>query len=265
MPKAIIFDLDDTLLWDKKSIERALHYTAQDAEKAYGVDSLKLVDAVRRIAPKIYSEYPTYAFTQTIGINPFEGLWGGFGDVVNHQFREMGRLMPDYRKRVWTEALRQCGFTGEREGERLSEYFIAHRREQPVLYEETFEVLDFIKKQGIQLLILTNGAPSLQLEKLAITPNIVPYFEHIIISGNIGIGKPSPVVFEHALRLVDLRTEDVWMVGDNKRTDILGANRIGMKSIWIQHEEATEVSRFDGKPDHTIKRLKELIQVIQEE
>ena len=265
MPKAIFFDLDDTLLWDKKSIELALHYTAQDAEKLLGVDSQKLIGAVRSIAPKLYAEYPTHAFTQSIGINPFEGLWGQFGDVIHHHFREMGNLMPNYRNRVWTEALSQCGILSENEGNKLSELFIIHRRKQPVLYEETFEVLDWLSNQEISMLLLTNGAPSLQLEKLAITPRLVPYFEHIVISGNVGVGKPSPAIFDHALRLMNVQKEDVWMVGDNKKTDIMGANKIGMKSIWIEHDvKAEEQSPLNGKPDYTIKRLNELVELIQE-
>ncbi|TDL31516.1 HAD family hydrolase [Jeotgalibacillus sp. S-D1] len=264
-PKAVFFDLDDTLLWDKKSIELALRFTAEDAERKFGVKADELVASVRALAPSIYEEFPTHAFTKLIGINPFEGLWGEFGEAIHFKFREMGRLMPEYRKRVWTEALKSNGVHDENGGTWLSEQFIAHRKKNPVLYEETLQTLEILQQEGFRLLMLTNGAPSLQLEKLRITPELVPYFEHIVISGNVGVGKPDPAVFDHALRLMDLQASDVWMVGDNRGTDILGANRVNMKSVLIQHDKKEGAnSNPSGSPDLVIERLQDIVPLLNQ-
>ncbi|MGD7045108.1 HAD family hydrolase [Jeotgalibacillus proteolyticus] len=264
MPKVIFFDLDDTLLWDKKSIEKALLLTAQQAMETYKVDPQLLIQDVREIAPAIYSSLSTHDFTQLIGINPFEGLWGEFGDPIHHMFREMGSIMPEYRKKVWTKALKSQDIFNEEFGFELAHQFIENRKRTPILYEETFEVLDALKEQGIRLLLLTNGAPSLQMEKLKLTPELVPYFEHIVISGNFGFGKPHAEIFEHSLRLMDVPAEDVWMVGDNKKTDILGANRANIRSVWIQHDDLDEKrSEKDGVPDTTVHRLKQLLTLVK--
>ena len=69
-------------------------------------------------------------------------------------------------------------------GEQLAELFVEKRKESPFVYEETFQVLDKLKDE-YQLVLITNGSPSLQQTKLEITPEIAPYFEHIIISGAI--------------------------------------------------------------------------------
>ncbi|KIL48684.1 HAD family hydrolase [Jeotgalibacillus campisalis] len=264
MPKAIFFDLDDTLLWDKKSIEEALMLTAQQAMEIYQVDAERLIADVREIAPAVYSSLSTHSFTQLIGINPFEGLWGEFGDPIHHMFREMGDIMPEYRKQVWTKALKKQEVFNKEFGYELAQRFIENRKRTPVVYEETFAVLDEFKEQGMRMLLLTNGAPSLQLEKLKLTPELVPYFEHIVISGNVGFGKPNAEIFNHSLRLMDLLAEDVWMVGDNKKTDILGANRANIQSVWIQHDDLDEKrSEKDGNPDTTINRLKQLLTLVK--
>ncbi|MCG2953054.1 HAD-IA family hydrolase, partial [Escherichia coli] len=75
--------------------------------------------------------------------------------------------------------------------------------------------------------LLTNGSPQLQNIKLEITPEIVPYFDEIVISGAFGRGKPDPSIFDHALSLLNLSKDEVIMVGDNLMTDILGASRAG--------------------------------------
>ncbi|KIL52590.1 hypothetical protein KP77_06170 [Jeotgalibacillus alimentarius] len=256
MPSAIFFDLDDTLLWDKKSIETALSKTAEDAKGLYGTDPEVLLAEVKKAAPAIYKEYSFYDFTKMIGINPFEGLWGAFRDPIHYRFREMGEQIEAYQQRVWQAALKAYDTDGD--GSVLREHFISHRKASPFLYEETMEVLDELKAAGYKLVIVTNGAPSLQLEKLRITPEIVPYFDHIIISGNVGEGKPGQAIFDQALRLSGVKADEVWMVGDNLKTDILGANRAGIHSIWIQHHDETVPGEDDGQPDQIIRRLKEI-------
>ena len=72
------------------------------------------------------------------------------------------------------------------------------------MYDETFAVLDKLK--GVyELLLLTNGDPSLQKEKLAGVPELAPYFNEIVISGAFGKGKPDASIFEHCLGLLNLK------------------------------------------------------------
>ncbi|TFE02030.1 HAD family hydrolase [Jeotgalibacillus salarius] len=260
MPSAIFFDLDDTLLWDKKSIETALEKTVKDAEDLYGANPDELLAEVKKAAPQLYQKYSFYDFTKMIGINPFEGLWGSFGDPIHHQFREMGAEIEQFQNSVWETALRSCGI--DQSGNVLRKCFIAHRKNSPFLYEETLDVLKELKGRGIKLSIITNGAPSLQLEKLRITPELVSYFDHIVISGNIGEGKPGQAIFEHALRVTNQSAQDVWMVGDNLKTDILGANRMGIHSVWIQHDASVVPGKGEGSPDQTVSRLKEILNLL---
>ena len=116
-------------------------------------------------------------------------------------------------------------------------------------------------KKEFRLLLLTNGSPDLQHTKLKLTPELVPYFEHIVISGEYGKGKPDPGIFKHALSLMSLNNNEVIMVGDNLYTDILGANRTGIRSVWINHHGAEAV---DVKPTYEISRLGELEQILNE-
>lgn len=236
MIKTVIFDLDDTLLWDKKSVKEAFVATCQYAKKTYNeIDIGELEQAVREEARKLYASYETYPFTKLIGINPFEGLWGDFTDKINIGFRKMKEIVPAYRKDAWTNGLKKIGINDEKLGQELAELFPANRRKLPFVYDDTFAVLDELKK-NYQLILLTNGSPTLQNEKLDMTPELVPYFDYIIISGSFGKGKPDPKIFEHCLYLADVTKDKAIMVGDNLNTDILGSNRIGMKNVWINRE-----------------------------
>ncbi|WP_203364453.1 HAD-IA family hydrolase [Bacillus sp. REN10] len=258
MKKAVFFDLDDTLLNDRKSIQTAFDITCQELAEQYGIDAITIEEHVRAAAREQYETYSFFPITVQIGINPFEGLWGNFGDVHHHQFRQMGEQISDYQLKSWENGLKKLGI--ETAAAWAKERFREVRRQSPFVYEETFQVLDTLKDKGYRLLLLTNGAPSLQLEKLTMTPELVPYFEHIVISGNVGFGKPDPVIFEHALRLMDLSPQDVVMVGDNLSTDILGATRMKMDSVWIDHKDGKHVE--EAKPTYTVNKLQELLGII---
>ncbi|GEK33498.1 HAD family hydrolase [Kurthia sibirica] len=257
----IIFDLDDTLLWDKKSISEAFRLTCEEATVKSGeaIDTDKLELEVRLAARALYENYPVYDYTQMIGINPFEGLWGVFDDAAP-ELQDMKELVMDYRKDAWTLGLKAYGIHDESLGLYLGEFFVSARKRVPFLYEETLEVLADLK-ENYQLVMLTNGAPSLQNLKLAITPELVPYFDHIIISGDFGKGKPDASIFEYVLKVANITAQEGIMIGDNLMTDILGSNRVGMKNIWINREN--KKSSKDVPATFSISNLREIAKIVE--
>lgn len=259
MIKAIFFDLDDTLLWDQKSIKVAFARTCQRAAERYELDPDLLEEAVRESARELYSSYEFFPFTQMIGVNPFEGLWGNFFDE-HDDFKKMKDMAPSYQKDAWIQGLQKMGINDPEFGYELGKIFPEERRKAPFLYEETFEILDGLKGK-FQLLLLTNGSPDLQNTKLKITSELVPYFDQIVISGDFGRGKPDPAIFEHALSSLSLQKDEVIMVGDNLMTDILGANRAGIKSVWINRHDK---ERNEVIPTYEIHHLEELFPILEE-
>lgn len=257
MIKGIIFDLDDTLLWDQKSVEVAFANTCKLAEEKYGLDPVKFEEAVREAARTLYQSYDTYEFTKLIGINPFEGLWGNF--LEDHsEFPKMRENSPSYRKNAWSLGLKAFGIDDPEFGHLLAERFPEERKGNPFIYEETLNVLDALKG-NFKLLLLTNGSPDLQNTKLSISPEIKEYFDQILISGDFGKGKPDPTIFEHALSLLELSKDEAIMVGDNLMTDILGSNKIGMKNVWINRHNK---ERNEVVPTYEIAHLEELFSIV---
>ncbi|MFE5317342.1 HAD family hydrolase [Paenibacillus sp. NPDC056579] len=257
--QAVLFDLDDTLLWDDRSVKEAFQATCEEAAKYYDIDPSELETAVRIEARALYESYETFPFTQMIGINPFEGLWANFTEGENDNFRKLEQLAPGYRTQSWTLGLKALGIDDAELGYKLGELFPAERRKRPFVYEETFEVLKQLKG-NYKLLLLTNGSPDLQKEKLAGVPDLAPYFDHIVISGNFGEGKPASSIFHHAMDLLGITPEQGVMIGDKLTTDILGSGRVGMPNMWINRHA---VSRTDEiVPAYEITNLREIQGVI---
>jgi putative hydrolase of the HAD superfamily len=257
--QAVMFDLDDTLLWDDRSVKETFEYVCGIASESAGVDPVELEEAVRREARALYAGYETFPFTQNIGINPFEGLWGDFREADHPDFAKMNKLMPGYRRDAWTLGLKSLGVDDTALGAKLGELFHDERRKRPLLYEDTFTILDELKGK-YKLLLLTNGSPDLQQEKLSGVPELSPYFDHIMVSGSFGLGKPAPAIFEHCMQLLGVQSTEVIMVGDKLTTDIKGANSVGIPSVWINRHG---VQRNDDIiPSFEISGLMEIPEVI---
>ncbi|RUL56371.1 HAD family hydrolase [Lysinibacillus antri] len=255
----IIFDLDDTLLWDKKSIKTAFEKTCEYAASKYDIDPESLEEAVRVEARKLYESYETYDYTVLIGINPFEGLWGTFDDPTD-SFQKMKEIVPTYRKNAWTNGLKVFGIEDEAFGAELGERFVEERKKSPFVYEDTYQVLDTLKGQ-YKLVLLTNGAPSLQNLKLEITPEIAPYFDHVIISGDFGKGKPDASIFEYMMDKAGITASEGIMVGDNLNTDILGSSRVNMKNVWINREGNRNETQVT--PTYEVTSLTEFLNLLK--
>ncbi|MFQ6073968.1 MAG: HAD family hydrolase [Candidatus Bathyarchaeia archaeon] len=92
------------------------------------------------------------------------------------------------------------------------------------------------------------------------------YFDVILTSVDVGCDKPDEKIFLKALRALDVLPEEAVMVGNRISTDIVGANRIGMKTVLFKWNERypEEAGSPSEQPTHTISSLKELPRVLSE-
>ena len=86
------------------------------------------------------------------------------------------------------------------------------------------------------------------------------YFSVIADSGRVGITKPDPRLFQHALSWPGLVSQPAWMVGDNFDSDIRPAAALGLSTAWLA--PATERPRDRKLPTVRLTTLPELAQVL---
>ncbi|WP_055446745.1 YjjG family noncanonical pyrimidine nucleotidase [Lacinutrix mariniflava] len=101
------------------------------------------------------------------------------------------------------------------------------------VFEGTIEILDYLKSK-YKLHIITNGFKEVQQSKLE-KSNIAHYFDTVTSSEAVGVKKPNPKVFNHALKMANITKEYGIMIGDNYEADILGALNIGMDAICYNY------------------------------
>lgn len=121
------------------------------------------------------------------------------------------------------------------------------------------EALEYLRPK-YRMYILSNGFMELQLRKMQ-SAHIFHYFDGIILSDDIGVNKPHPAIFEHALRVANVTADKAIMIGDNFEVDIKGASQVGIDQI---HYDTTQNGIKDTSfhPTYTIKSLLELKNIL---
>lgn len=73
------------------------------------------------------------------------------------------------------------------------------------------------------------------------------------------VGKPEKIIMQEALKRMDLKAEDVVMVGDNYQTDILAGINAGMDTLLVYTGVSTpeQVAQKDIQPTHVVNALDE--------
>ena len=104
--------------------------------------------------------------------------------------------------------------------------------------------------------IISNFAIPECVFKLLNGDHLEEWFDVIVISGAVNKRKPSPEIFQSALKALGVSASETAFVGDTIDADVEGSKAVGMKSIYIERREQKASEKFC--PDQTIKTLKEL-------
>jgi len=124
------------------------------------------------------------------------------------------------------------------------------------LFPHAHETLRYLKDK-YTLHLISNGFKESSELKVG-NANIGGYFQHFIISEIVGVNKPDPAIFEHALNLAGAEKHESLMIGDSLEADVYGAINFGMDAIYFNPFNAP-------KPDDVplqVNHLKELTLIL---
>ena len=63
----------------------------------------------------------------------------------------------------------------------------------------------------------------------------LPEFDAVAVSAEIGVRKPNAQIFADVCSKLKVSAGEAVFIGDNWRTDIVGALRAGLTPVWIRH------------------------------
>ena len=239
LPKAILFDLDDTLI------------------SAYNQPHLAWRDIAAEFAAALHPCPPQDA---AAAINHAADIF--WADPERHR---AGRLqLLDARAVIVADgfaALAKAGYKppGETVARLMAARYNSYREEHMHLFDDAHRVVDTFRAMGVKLALITNGAAAPQRAKV-VRFDLTHRFHHIQIEGEHGFGKPEERAYRHALSVLGVAPAETWMVGDNLEWEVIAPQRLGIHAIW--HDLAGEgvPAGSAARPDRTIRRLAELLE-----
>ena len=196
MIKAIIFDLDNTLI-DFMKMKRIACEQAIDAMIDAGLELNK-----KEALEELYKIYFKEGLEDPVIFQKF--LKKTTGDI---DFRKLAHGIVAYREA-------RTGFL------------------KP--YPGTKRTLLALKEKGLTLAIVSD-APKLKAWMRLVNMGIEDLFDIVVAYEDTGRRKPSTLPFKYAITKLNLNPEECLMVGDMPHRDMKGAKKLGIKTCFAKY------------------------------
>lgn len=136
------------------------------------------------------------------------------------------------------------------------------------LFPGMAEALRELHHRGHPLALVADTRPGTYRNVLR-QHGLTELFSAFAISEELGVQKPHPLMFRHALASLGLPPGEAAraaMVGNNLARDIRGANALGLLSIWLHWNERhpTVPAGPEERPRHAVGSAEELLRLIAE-
>ena len=118
-------------------------------------------------------------------------------------------------------------------------------------------MLEALRGRGIAVAVLSNGWNPLQLRKA----QQAGFCADVLVSSDIGVQKPAPAAFHRLLEALGSDPGRTWYVGDDPHGDVAGAQRVGIRAVWMNWERKEYPAEL-AQPLHTIADFAELVELL---
>jgi putative hydrolase of the HAD superfamily len=102
------------------------------------------------------------------------------------------------------------------------------------LFEDALPALREMKKSKKIVGIVSNWDS--RLFRICKGLGLEPYLDFILASAVVGAAKPSPKIFQEALRRAGVQPEEAIHVGDSLEDDIRGAEQAGIRAVFLDRQ-----------------------------
>ena len=227
--KHIFFDLDDTL-WD---------FTANSKESLMELYELYTLG-------KYFNNFEH--FINTYQKHNLE-LWKKY---INKDISKFTLGLTRFLK-----TLNEVGIDEAKMSGKLNTEYLAILSTKTTLLPAALNTLRYLNDK-YQIHILTNGFLEVQLVKIQ-SSKIDRFLTHIILAEECESFKPSKEIFEESLDKIKAKASECIMIGDDFKSDIIGAKNNGIDQIFLNRKNQQNLSI---KPTFEIKKLEELKNIL---
>lgn len=234
MPKAIFLDLDDTIIAFEVLKDECWNRVMDEfSDRLAGVETRKAVAAVLRNSSSFWSDPKIH--------------------------KEWRQKLDDARKVVVSNAMKDLGIEDVDLSNEIADRFSHIREKAMYVFPGAVNAINQFRDWDIDLILITNGSLSAQRDKLN-RFKLEPLFDHILIEGEQGVGKPDEKIYRIALDKADVEASDTIMIGDNIIWDVIMPQSIGIRGVWVDNRKREDGQERDSRPYLTINTLSDILE-----
>ena len=125
------------------------------------------------------------------------------------------------------------------------------------------EMLATLKERGYLLGLISNTGmtPGRLFRTYLEDLGVIHLFDQLTFSDEVLLAKPSPAIFLTTLSALGTTPEQGVHVGDHLRNDIVGAHEAGIRTVWVEGFDTSEV---DVTPTAAIRRIADLPEALEQ-
>jgi putative hydrolase of the HAD superfamily len=237
LPRAILFDLDDTIITTRTRRDQAwANVAAEFARELQPFAPALLAQAIRAEAQAFFTNAENAVVWR-------QSLREARREVVRRAFKRLGELEQASRTAL---------------SNRLADRFSEVQDEAWILSPGAHETIDELAAGGVRLGLITNGDSEGQRAKVG-RFDLDRRFHHVQIEGEHGFGKPDPRAYRHALSALGAEPHEAWIVGDNLDWEVAAPQKLGIHAIWYDPHGDGVPAGHSTRPDRVIRALPELL------
>ena len=222
--KTFFFDADDTIIDHKECEKQALEYLFRNIEIEYKDEYQNIFRPLDR------------------------KLWD---DAIFNKSLVEKEDIPEYRFQVFFNKI-QIKYTDYK---KANELFQEGLSKSSAIIKNADIIMEYLYKRNYDLFVVTNGLVKLQKTRI-INSKIATYIKDIIVSEEVGEAKPNPKIFNSLLKKHNINPDNVVMVGNSLKKDVVGAKNAKIKSIW--YNKNGKINELGIFPDYEIRDLLDL-------
>ncbi len=128
------------------------------------------------------------------------------------------------------------------------------------------DVLAALKHRGYLIGVLSNTMwPRSHHQEVFARDDLDDFIDAAVYTSELSVAKPHADAFSAILECLGLEPDESVFVGDRLWDDVLGAQQVGMHTIWIPHSQipAEQVPDGSARPDATAHRLLDVFTLVE--
>lgn len=206
MIKYVFFDLDDTLIDNKKAQDLACEYL-----------------------------YNYFNFSTNVNLSDFLETWNYLSEYYYQAYARKEITFQEQRNLRIKDLFSKYNLEMDREPQEIFSLYLKLYEENWCLYDDVLDTLNKLNDLGYKIGIISNGNLKQQQEKLEKT-GILKYMIDIIASSEYEFSKPDARIFEVACKKNNILYDEFCYIGNDYEKDIIPCLNLGTRAIWLNRD-----------------------------